>query len=447
MALTQNEPPESLSDRTYRVLYEPEVDLSIRDRLKPLIVFISMNSTIVGVSYWLSIGGHWKYDDKSDQHYLDSRGLGMTLWLGLWIMFAGTAVVSTFGTRGQTTLVADEMSAPAMDKTRGLGGQELDDVFGPAPNTNNVIDGVKHLGTERAMTIAVSIGQMIFNFVSINQTFKHLPVRDPAEPLNEAQHLVSWFEVGTLYFLTCYSLVIPFLISTKARDAIVKGLIKFIQLKRKQGARDICGKMRYAWSMGGKFSALLSFRYINFETSASDYKRSKKERGFGVAVSLIVTRLCFWMPLAAFALLIRVKQVSFVTHDLWWDWTFVQWVHLGGFLNNVAGICPNQAQVKINMLFDYFDRDVQRGDAWMSELMEKLMERSGFHGLLVFLTVTPEDVCKLLNANNRHHKIHDVDQADGSCCGKLWGTNKVDPGSDKDGLREPLVSRPVESPT
>merc|ERR1712224_365169 len=86
-----------------------------------------------------------------------------------------------------------------------------------------------------------------------------------------------------------------------------------------------------------------------------EFMRIKKD--YGVLRAVISTMLIlFFVPVAILAVMMKVSQVDFITEQIYWDWSVIDWARLAGFINNIAGIIPNRNVEAIKSIFSYIDQ-------------------------------------------------------------------------------------------
>ena len=83
-------------------------------------------------------------------------------------------------------------------------------------------------------------------------------------------------------------------------------------------------------------------------------------------------------PWPVFSVLVKVRQVDFITEKIVWDWSVWEYLALAGFINNLAGLHSDQGRSKVKGMFLYMDsRNEQAAE-------EAFMKESGSfsHGAL-----------------------------------------------------------------
>uniref|UniRef100_A0A7S1A8V6 Uncharacterized protein n=1 Tax=Noctiluca scintillans TaxID=2966 RepID=A0A7S1A8V6_NOCSC len=104
------------------------------------------------------------------------------------------------------------------------------------------------------------------------------------------------------------------------------------------------------------------------------------------------------VPGAVMSLMVKIAQVDFVTEELCWSWTMLEWLRLYAFVNNVVGITPDQGEVATNAVLEHVGRDDHHfSENWKGALADGLAETFGnMKGFIIHATLTTDDVSECL---------------------------------------------------
>lgn len=319
-------------------------------------------------SVWLLgwvVPQNWKYEESSRLHYLNTWGIGAALWGTFFAIFAIGFVFH----KPAPPFKDHELKQPNVPSSRGLDPSDFQDVF--------------EWTWMRLVKVLALFGQLTLNITFIGYNFYSLPTRDPDEPLNQAKHAVSWLETGMMgyygFFLT---------------------LCFFRSLAACNGSESALPLRRFLQRMSC-FSVLQAISNANPMKVMQGLQKNYRVHGFGGAF-MYVARMLFVFPLAIASVMVKLAQVDFVTRDLYWDWSWWNFLQLAGFINNLASLGPNMADESLEAVWQFLEVDSRGADPWLKALCRKLVHHYGFsRGMTYVLTISEVDVYKLLNMNNR----------------------------------------------
>mmetsp|Transcript_12523 Transcript_12523/g.24413 ORF Transcript_12523/g.24413 Transcript_12523/m.24413 type:complete len:349 (+) Transcript_12523:71-1117(+) len=333
------------------------------------IVFVTIFILLAVKLFVWDVPRHLRKDEKSGMQYLDSEGLGAVLW-GCVALLLG--IVLSLRKWGNDEGDPKELfMEPQVPSELGLDEDNLSSVFEAEPSLL------------RCAKFAACLAQACGNVAFITWVFFTLPPRSPTERLNQAKHLVSWFE----FPITC------------AVASLLLILIPFVCLTGKKNQSTVIAKnltnMR-------RFSVLLSLPLANPIKAFDGFQQVKKKEGFLPAAGTLLYTMAI-MPVAVMALLVKVSQMAFVNEKIYWDWELGDWLRLAGFANNVISIIPPTGSQYITGVFQFLRmQEPVLQDKWERALGQSLGETRGvFVAVVIMSTLSAEDVCKLLNICNR----------------------------------------------
>ena len=233
----------------------------------------------------------------------------------------------------------------------------------------------------RLIKVLALFGKLTLNITFIGYNFYSLPRRDPDEPLNQAKHAVSWLETGMMGFFGFFTLVC-FFVAGRNGSGMALHVRSFLQIM-------------------SRLSVLQSISRANPMNAMQELQKNYRVEGFGGALASAALML-FMFPLAIASVMVKLAQVDFVTDEVYWDWTWWNYLQLGGFINNLAGLGPNMTDVRLEAVWQFLELDSRGANPWLQALCGKLVDHYGFsRGMTYVLTISEVDVYKLLNMNNR----------------------------------------------
>ena len=306
---------------------------------------------------------HWKYEESSHLHYLDTWGIRAAVWGALFVIIAIGLVLyehsPPFKDHG--------LKQPNLPSSQGLDPSDFQEVF--------------ELTWMNLVKVLVLFGKVALNITFIGYNFYSLPRRDPDEPLNQAKHAVSWVETGMIGFfiLALFTNSLP----------VCRNLSAHVFLVRKD-LENLSG-----------FSVLQSISLANPMKVIPDLQRRYRVGGFGGALLSVASMLFFFCSAIA-SVMVKLAQVDFVTDEVYWDWSWWNFLQLAGFINNLAGLGPNMTDVRLEAVWQFLELDSRGAEPWLRALFSNLVDHYGFsRGMMYALTISDVDVYKLLNMNNR----------------------------------------------
>lgn len=311
-------------------------------------------------SVWLLgwvVPHHWKYEESSHLHYLDTWGIGAAVWGAFSAIFVVHFVVY----QPPPPFKDHQLKQPNVPSSRGLDPSDFQDVF--------------EWTWMRLVKVLALFGKLALNITFIGYNFYSLPPRDPDETLNQAKHAVSWLETGIMGFFI---------------------LLLFLALAASQA-----NEFRKGLGLLSSFSVLQSISNANPMQVMQGLQKNYRVHGFGGAF-MSAAMMLIMFPLAIASVMVKLAQVDFVTDELYWDWTWWNYLQLAGFINNLASLGPNMTNVSLEAVWQFLELDSRGADPWLKALCRKLVHHYGFsRGMLYVLTISEVDVYKLLNMNNR----------------------------------------------
>lgn len=313
---------------------------------------------------------HWRYDSESDLGYLDTYGIGACVWGTLSCMFALAFLVFPSPTDEEGFELLHNIEPPRVPKHDSIDAKDLRSIFGT--KTDPI----------RIATFAFTLAKVAVNIAFIMYNFNTLPPRDPDKRLNQAKHMVTWFEFPMLCILaSCTLIFIPSaIVDQSPRYLLVVG--RHLQLI-------------------GSFSALGSLRHANPIRAMDEILRKKREDGIGVAFVQGIL-WCVFVPMSILAVMVKIAQVDFVTEVIWWHWDWIDYARLFGFINNLAALAPSQENIKISATCDFIKPNTPLLETeWRKHIVNMLVSSWGLYGFIVYATLTSGDFNKLLNERNR----------------------------------------------
>ena len=307
---------------------------------------------------------HWKYEESSHLHYLDTWGIGAAVWGALFALLTMFAVLH----EPPPPFKEQDLKQPNLPSSRGLDPSDFQEVF--------------ELTWMRWFKVLALFGKVTLNITFICYNFYSLPPRDPDEPLNQAKHVVSWLETGGIGLF------------------IVTVFINSLAVCRRNSANNGFEVRTHLHRMSG-FSVLQSISHANPMKTMQELQKTYRVQGLGVAL-FSVAMMLFGFCLAIASVMVKLAQVDFVTHDLYWDWSWWNFLQLAGFINNIASLGPNMTDVRLEAVWQFLELDSRGAEPWLRELCSKLVGHYGVsRGMTYVLTLSEVDVYKLLNMNNR----------------------------------------------
>lgn len=361
-------PPENEAPPASDIMDEGQAPLGDGDAPKMPFVQRCCGITIFLVpSVWLLgwvVPQNWKYEESSRLHYLNTWGIGAAVWGTFFATFAISGVVH----KPAPPFKDHELKQPNVPSSRGLDPSDFQDVF--------------EWTWMRLLKVLALFGQVTLNITFIGYNFYSLPTRDPDEPLNQAKHAVSWVETGWMGYFGIFTLCL------------------FLSLAASHGSADAL-QLRRSLEALSRYSVLKSISSGNPTKVMQGLQKNYRVKGFGGAF-MSVTRMLVFFPLAVASVMVKLAQVDFVTRDLYWDWSWWNYLQLAGFINNLASLGPNMTNVSLEAVWQFLELDSRGADPWLKALCRKLVHHYGFsRGMMYVLTISEVDVYKLLNMNNR----------------------------------------------
>jgi len=313
---------------------------------------------------------NWKYEESSRLHYLNTWGIGAAVWGTVWTLFAIALIfglVTGVVHKPPPPFKDHDLILPNVPSSRGLDPSDFQDVF--------------EWTWMRLVKVLALFGQVTLNITFIGYNAYSLPTRDPDEPLNQAKHAVSWFETGLIGF---YILMLCVFLSKAVCNASAQAF-----------------GVRKSMQFLSIFSVLKAISLANPMKMMQRLRKNYRVQGFGGALASAVG-LFFFVPSAIASVLVKLAQVDFVTRDLYWTWTWWNFLQLAGFINNLASLGPDMTTVRLAAVWQFLELDSRGADPWLEALCRKLVRHYGFsRGMMYVLTISEVDIYKLLNMNNR----------------------------------------------
>lgn len=318
-------------------------------------------------SVWLLgwvVPHHWKYEESSHLHYLDTWGIGAAVWGAVFALGVMYAVAAD----PPTPFKDHDLKPPNVPSSRGLDPSDFQDVF--------------EWTWMRLVKVLALFGKLALNITFIGYNFYSLPTRDPDEPLNQAKHAVSWVETGMAGYNGFVTLLI------------------FLRLVACNGSESAFHLRRFLGFLSS-WSVLQAISRANPMNVKQELQKRNRVSGFGGALASAAMML-FMFPLAIASVMVKLAQVDFVTDEVYWDWTWWNYLQLGGFINNLAGLGPNMTDERLEAVWQFLELDSRGADPWLKAVCGKLVDHYGFSRAMMYvLTISEVDVYKLLNMNNR----------------------------------------------
>ena len=361
-------PPENEAPPASDIMDEGQAPLTDGDAPKIPFVARCCRITIFLIpSVWLLgwvVPQNWKYEESSRLHYLNTWGIGAALWGTFFAIFAIYFVFY----KPAPPFKDHELKQPNVPSSRGLDPSDFQDVF--------------EWTWMRLVKVLALFGQVTLNITFIGYNFYSLPTRDPDEPLNQAKHAVSWVETGLMGFFLFFTLFIFLPSAACNRSESAFQLSRFLDFL-------------------SRYSVLKAVSLANPMKVMQGLQKNYRVKGFGGTL-VSVAFLFFMLPLAIASVMVKLAQVDFVTRDLYWDWTWWNFLQLAGFINNLASLGPKMTTVRVEAVWQFLELDSRGADPWLEALCGKLVHHYGFsRGMMYVLTISEVDVYKLLNMNNR----------------------------------------------
>jgi len=306
---------------------------------------------------------HWKYDESSDTHYLDSEGFGAGIW-GVFLLVFPLVYIGFKEPSNET------LKLPQPDLSDAVSPEDLKLVFGKVPSYMRILD------------FLVILVRFAGNIAFISYNFLNLPPRDPNERLNQAKHIVTWVEFPVAMLMAFLS---------------VTGLLGWIVGKK------VCGMWLCKILKGtGQFSVLLCLPLANPMKMIDRMNKTRKRIFifFGLVYILFV-------PTSILSIMIKVAQVDFITEKIYWDWTIWNWFAFAGFINNLAGLVPDNVFIQIDAIFRFItaNNPAESRIRWLRALGDALRKQYGWRGLILMSSLKAEDVGILLNKSIRPESL------------------------------------------
>lgn len=329
----------------------------------------------------LAISGacHVTRNEADDTFFLDSAGIGCTVWAFLFLVLAVTWIGRT--EKGEEHVFANYGSLACVPSERG----SLDSA--------SIRDRFIHDMHIRFCKTVCFLGQVAFNGYFITQIFVTLPPRDPHEQMNFARHMVSWVEFSAFWVI------------------FFAGMLSFlggVLCTRESYLSYVC--LRCVHSLG-KCSVLRSlpmaspFAFWDKLQAATAYLG---RLGFGEHLSLarlipmlLLYGLLVWC--AVLAVLMKIVQLDFVTDRLYTEWSFGSYISLCGVLNNLATMSSRSVKDDAILMFKLLSlHEPDACSGWLRDLWSTTCGVLGVYGaFIVFSTLSVDDIAWLLNSNNR----------------------------------------------
>lgn len=269
-------PASDISDISWATMDEGRAPLGDGDapkllfavRCRWLTFFLAASIWFLG---WV-VPHHWKYEESSHLHYLDTWGIGAAVWGALSAIFVVHFVVY----QPPPPFKDHQLKQPNVPSSRGLDPSDFQDVF--------------EWTWMRLVKVLALFGKLALNITFIGYNFYSLPPRDPDETLNQAKHAVSWLETGLMGFFI---------------------LLLFVNLAASQA-----NEFRRGLGLLSSFSVLKAISFANPMKVMQDLQKKYRAEGFGAAL-LSVAFLLFMLPLGIASVMVKLAQVDFVTDKLY----------------------------------------------------------------------------------------------------------------------------------
>jgi len=234
----------------------------------------------------------------------------------------------------------------------------------------------------RILDFLVILVRFAGNIAFISYNFLNLPPRDPNERLNQAKHIVIWVEFPVAMLMAFLS---------------VTGLLGWIVGKKVCGI-GLCSILKGT----GKFSVLSCLPLANPMKMIDRMRKTKKELFFFFGLVYIL-----FVPTSILSIMIKVAQVDFITEKIYWDWTIWNWFAFAGFINNLAGLVPDNVFIQIDAIFRFItaNNPAESRTQWLRALGDALRKQYGWRGLILMSSLKAEDVGILLNKSIRPESI------------------------------------------
>lgn len=349
-----------------------------------------------------------RYDDGANLHYLTSEGLGYCAWLVWTLVFLVPVHVS---------IVAGTVIPIKRLSSKGLTDSRLQMVFG------NMSFGDMSL---RAAKFTFKTARALFNPAMIVCRFIGLPPRDPDQPLNQAKHIVAWWELGGLIGLVSiaagimnqtlprgygmiwllslgawFGSLVYFLVSRTSGHflvVIVAYAFFLVNIKMPSHWAGVASKIDNT----ARYSILNSLQLLSISGFQSKLNslRVLGPMKFLVMAGLVPLLCAF----AGMSLLVKITQLDFVFDELYWDWSATEWLNLLAITNNIVGIMDLEKIARIG-IFEQLRQDAglteHTAEAicmnWMKHFGHKLAEMwGGPMAVFICATVTPADIAAVL---------------------------------------------------
>lgn len=298
-----------------------------------------------------------RLEDGSKMYYLDSEGTVVgTLILLMTLNSSGESQEDTETLR---TLALPRAEGPSDDRIR-----RVFDRRGRLPAFGRFLFMLSR--------VAVTVGFAASNVESMPD--------DPNERLYHAQIGVACIEI------------------TGTSLAILRFLF-FCFMGR--GVADVDQSIRFA----GRFSVLRCLPLANAVRLADVLTSSDKIRTWPEWL-LQSTLTLLIVPVAVFALMVKVMQVDFMVNTCLGisQWEAVDLICALGFASNVAGVMPDPTEARLKALFVRLvpEKPDEARSGWLRQLGAQLHGLYGLQAVPLFSALTAEDVHDILGA--KHHQ-------------------------------------------
>ncbi|CAE7571911.1 unnamed protein product [Symbiodinium sp. CCMP2456] len=182
-------------------------------------------------------------------------------------------------------------------------------------------------------------------------------------------------------------------------------LTNLIRPSKEVGVNQGRLNVRGALSALANFSILKCIPLVN-PAKAMEVMSKLQATRYGPGFFLYAAAACYliliMLPLALMAVLVKVSQLHFITQAV--QWTPWDYFAFAFFINALAGIPGNVDHDRISAMF----RLINAAEAetferrYMLKVAEQLADSYGdWIGIVMLITMSPTDVCQLLNKGNR----------------------------------------------
>jgi len=336
-------------------------------------------------------------------------GIGCSIWAMLlagWIVFVFAAWVSV-------PTVSASVETPLSAGNAGFFSHQR---FGESLHIAPVFGTARALSRLQKFRFLVTVARACGNTGAIAINFIHsYNAWQPLSYLHAATLCVGWFELPVLcLMLACLLGHLMFLLPWSSRLG-GGGMTRSNLFMQHPGL----GLLDFSWPMNvsgcalalkalGSWSVL---RFLPLAHPAQLLEKVARNRWHGPAIVGVLFAVPVILPVAVVSLVVKVQwvrefdwdQLQEEKHGLAWMLAFYKlftgrrFLELALFLNALVGITPSRDDIAIDaMLRTARPSDPYFAAGWKRVLGLKLVHKLGFRGFVFFLTLSPDDVARLL---------------------------------------------------